>query len=394
MRIQIRHRILRALPVIIGTCMMLAGATRLTAAPPASPPPGHRETAGGHRSPQSGDARPSEADKREADKREGDKRAAGRGSDRLPTLRLPTLGGKQFWTDQLVHGGWRIQKNVLIGSHRLLDPRNGTWKSGTWSECLAAWHQMKVDRNVPPLKKHVVLVLHGLGRSRASMKGMEDYLRRKGDFTVSTVGYASTREPIAEHARALTRVIAGLENVERVSFVAHSMGNIVIRHMLGEQQRLAKSKRLQVTFQAFVMLAPPNQGAHLARQFQDNFLFRKIAGDSGQQLSARWRQEQARLGIPSFPFGIVAGGKGDSKGYNPLLPGDDDLVVTVTETRLAGAADFRRVPSVHTTIMDVPQVQAFTLQFLRHGYFTAAAQREPIKKQNPVHSTTSAEPRK
>ncbi len=34
---------------------------------------------------------------------------------------MPTTGGKQFFPDVFIHAGWRLQKNVLTGAHRLLD---------------------------------------------------------------------------------------------------------------------------------------------------------------------------------------------------------------------------------------------------------------------------------
>lgn len=36
----------------------------------------------------------------------------------LPT---PTWGGKQLWTDELLHGEWRIQRHAYTGHYRLLD---------------------------------------------------------------------------------------------------------------------------------------------------------------------------------------------------------------------------------------------------------------------------------
>ena len=87
---------------------------------------------------------------------------------------------------------------------------------------------------------------------------------------------------------------------------------------------------------------------------------------------------QERLAIPPCPFGIIAGGDDDPEGGNPLLDGNDDMVVTVAETRLPGAADFVIVPALHTFIMDDAQVQEYTLRFLQHGYFIAPEVRRPL----------------
>jgi hypothetical protein len=93
------------------------------------------------------------------------------------------------------------------------------------------------------------------------------------------------------------------------------------------------------------------------------------------------------LATPQFEFGIISGGKQDGHGYNPLLSGDNDMVVTVEETRLAGARDFLSVPVIHTILMDDAAVQEATVRFLEHGYFIAEGQRqpiEPVKQQRPT----------
>ena len=38
-----------------------------------------------------------------------------------PNLPLPTLGGMQFWGDVTHRAGWRVQRHVVTGHHRLLD---------------------------------------------------------------------------------------------------------------------------------------------------------------------------------------------------------------------------------------------------------------------------------
>ena len=69
---------------------------------------------------------------------------------------------------------------------------------------------------------------------------------------------------------------------------------------------------------------------------------------------------------------------GNSNGLNPLVNGDDDLIVSVEETRLAGAADFRLLHCRHNRLMDDPTARACILSFLQHGYFTTEAERQPI----------------
>ena len=133
-------------------------------------------------------------------------------------------------------------------------------------------------------------------------------------------------------------------------------------------------------FGRFVMLGPPNQGALLAETFADNVLFKEIAGDAGQELGRDWPELEKRLATPDFQFGIVAGGKGNNKGYNPILVGDNDGVISVETAKLAGAHDFVRLPVLHSFIMDNAKVQQYVLSFLQHGYFISAAERHPLEE--------------
>jgi hypothetical protein len=75
------------------------------------------------------------------------------------------------------------------------------------------------------------------------------------------------------------------------------------------------------------------------------------------------------LVTPQCEFGIIAGGLGNDTGFNPLLPGDNDGVVTVASARLEGARDMMVVPSLHTALIINPKVFEYTLHFLEHGDF-------------------------
>ncbi len=292
-----------------------------------------------------------------------------------------TFGGKQFWTDELIHGQWRIQRHVLSGHYRLLDPGNVRRAWGSWDDCLLSWTALRQEKKVAPLHKKIVVVLHGLGRSRASMESMAEYIAKQSDYGVLNFSYASTRSTLADDAKSLGKVLSHLEGVEEIHFVAHSMGNMVVRHLLGDQMAAANGLGVDHRLGRIVMLAPPNNGAALALRFKSNPIFKVIFGTGGQQFTKNWETLRKHLLTPPCQFGIIAGGAADSDGRNPLLDGDDDMVVTVAETRLPGAHDFVIVPVAHTFIMNDEKVQQYTLRFLQHGYFISKDRRRPIEKQ-------------
>jgi hypothetical protein len=235
-----------------------------------------------------------------------------------------------------------------------------------------------------------VVVLHGLFRTRSAMSPMCASIKEAGGHSLFCMGYPTTRGGVTEHARSLDSVIRSLEGITEINFVAHSLGNLVVRHWL---QDLAVAKRSLPAGQSFgrmVMLAPPNHQPQLATKLVRGALAKFVAGDAAEQMATGWETLSPKLGTPHFEFGILAGGKGDERGFNPLLPGDDDGVVTIESTRLAGARDFRRLPVLHSFFMNDKTAREYTVRFLNHGHFESLDTRQPIEAAEATTAPGSA----
>ncbi|MGI9429009.1 MAG: esterase/lipase family protein, partial [Bythopirellula sp.] len=284
-----------------------------------------------------------------------------------------TFGGGFTFSDEVVYQDWRIQKHAIIGHFRLIDPNDRRHARGSFEHCLEELQKIKVEKNLSPMPKEVVIVMHGLGASRKWMNSLSDYLEENGRLSVVNVGYPSTMGEIGTHANTLTNVIKHLDGVETVSFVAHSMGNIVIRHCLADMAAMPPSEQPQITYKRFVMIAPPNNGAGMAETVGQREMLSKlvemVGGEAVDQLnpSKGWPTLEQRLATPNFEFGIIVGGQGDDEGYLPNIPGDDDMLLSVETSKLAGASDFAQVKGVHQTLPKNEQVQSYTLRFLEHG---------------------------
>ncbi len=275
-------------------------------------------------------------------------------------LSVPTLGGVQLWADMFWYSGWRIQEHVYTGHFRLLDRRNVRQAWGSYAQCRTFFENARSQQNLSAPAKHLVVLLHGLGRRASSFSTMSSALEDAGFATASLV-YPSTRRNLSEHAEQLSQFLGRLEGIETVSFVTHSLGGVVVRKLLNED---SGDWRKKINLGRVLMLAPPNQGSQFAEILKDFLPFSKLAGPSGQQLSDATKQRSATLNT-DYEFAIVAGAKGDGKGWNPLLPGDDDGVVSVAETKLPGAAYFAQVKRIHTFIMSAPEVIEMTINFLK-----------------------------
>ncbi|MCH8921859.1 MAG: alpha/beta fold hydrolase [Planctomycetes bacterium] len=288
-----------------------------------------------------------------------------------------TRGGTQFWADELFLRDWHIQRNALTGHCRLLDGNNKRHAWGTFAHCIAKLDEIKKEQKLKPYTGKAVICLHGLGRGPASMKKMKTFLQKDGTYVVYNVAYPTTQAGVGDHAKKLDAIIRNLKGVEEINFVAHSLGNLVIRHYLADQTDEARGLKPDRRIKRIVMLGPPNHGAQLAKKYGKNWAWQAVAGIPGQQLGRDWDKLEKKLVTPHCQFGIIAGGKGKD-GYNPLLAGDDDGVVRVEEAKLAGARDFAVAPVVHMFLKDDAKVQEQTLRFLKQGHFISEEQRRPI----------------
>jgi triacylglycerol lipase len=311
-----------------------------------------------------------------------------RWSAAVPT---PTAGGWEFWSDLHVLRDWRIQRHATTNECRLLDGYEWQHASGTFEECLARLAQVKHEEQLEPQQGKAVLLLHGLAAPRWSLHLLGKHLHEEGGYEIVNVQYASTRLGVDEHARSLASVIRSLPDFQELNLVGHSMGNIVIRRYLAGDEDPEHGWQPDPRIRRIVMIAPPNHGASTAVRLADYRLFQTVFGVPGRQLGVEWDDLKSRLATPRQEFGIIAGGKGNDRGYSAKLPGDDDGRLEVTTTRLAGASDFAVVPMLHEFIGHSSQVYEYTLRFLQEGYFISPEKCSPVLEEG-IQSPELPEP--
>ncbi len=215
-----------------------------------------------------------------------------------------------------------------------------------------------------------MVLLHGLGRTAGSMEKLETALRTAG-YTTANVDYPSRSAAIAQLAEsAVPRGIrqCRARGAQRIHFVTHSMGGILVRLYL-DRHRLPELGRV-------VMLSPPNHGSEIADQLRDNTLYRWFNGPAGQELGRGGLP--THLGPVDYPVGIITGNKAAwwDRWFSRLLPGEDDGKVSVESARLEGMRDFLVVPYTHTFIMIREVVISQVIHFLRTGRFHHADNRD------------------
>lgn len=203
-----------------------------------------------------------------------------------------------------------------------------------------------------------VILLHGLARTRRSMRRLGRRLRAAG-FDATSMGYPSRQmriEQLAEHVRERLPVEDGLT----LHFVTHSMGGILVRQLAaaGKPPWLGR----------VVMLGPPNRGSRLAAVLKPHRVPRWVLGPAFEQLAGNGASLPERLPAANFELGVIAGTRG-LPGVSLLLGGEDDGIVRVQETQVDGMKDLVVLRCTHAFMMNSRPVTRQVVHFLRHGRF-------------------------
>ncbi|MDR2171013.1 MAG: hypothetical protein LBP59_12795 [Planctomycetaceae bacterium] len=301
-------------------------------------------------------------------------------SERAP---VKTNGGYLFWGDVLFFHEWHIQKNINFNSYRLIDGNAIQRAFGTFDECKSRLDEIRNESKLQNMSGAVLIVVHGFGSSGHRTKKLATWFREQKIYDhVINFTYPSTTQPIIEHSRMLDSVVRNLsDDVRRIDFVAHSLGCIVVRRYLSgvlDDKWIAAENPVAVRDKftpdtrigRFVMLGPPNHGSELAAKLiGNNRVIRTVTGTTGDELGLRWDETKKKLGIPKCEFAIIAGGCGNNKGFSRLIKGDDDGVVSVEGTKLAGAAEWALFYMDHDDLLQTEVIFEYTLDFLKKGTF-------------------------
>jgi pimeloyl-ACP methyl ester carboxylesterase len=187
------------------------------------------------------------------------------------------------------------------------------------------------------------------------MKVMAEFLRRIGYHT-HVVSYRFLEHSPAENAAVLKQQLASIDT-PIVHWVGHSLGGIVILHLLQQHDDLPPGK--------IVLLGSPVRGSSFAGKIHDIPMLRPLLGRS---------IEKGLLGgAPEYttdrPLGIITGSQRFGLGALLFEVEGSDGVVSLSETRLNGITDEVSVPYSHSTMVFSKKCAERVAQFLENSRF-------------------------
>ena len=210
----------------------------------------------------------------------------------------------------------------------------------------------------------LLFCLHGFLRTGVSMWWMSSVLADLGYKDRFTPTFGLHLHTLEYNARQLhTQILDALANTGTTSIdvVTYSMGGLLIRAVL--------TLFPDTPINTLVMIAPPNQGAEMAEFVRRWIPLHELGWDP---LAPLLPDVPNNLNEPPnhIDVGIIAGHKGNGKGYTPFLAEDNDGKVCLSETRLNRSHHWIAVKGRHPSLILHPTPIRNTKLFLQRTTFT------------------------
>jgi pimeloyl-ACP methyl ester carboxylesterase len=213
---------------------------------------------------------------------------------------------------------------------------------------------LNVDAGPPAL----AILVHGLWMQGFALTVIQRRLAADGTVRAQLFSYPTIVGSMGDHVRRLIDY-AQAHKVERLHFVGHSLGGLVVLRALEVTADLPPGRA--------VLLGSPLQGSRAAQSLARLPFGRALIGNALAEecIDCSPREWSGRREV-----GVIAGSMGFGVGrLLANLEDEHDGTVMVAETRLPGAKDHMIVPASHTGLLLSAKVAAQTKHFLEHGVF-------------------------
>jgi len=205
-----------------------------------------------------------------------------------------TFGGSIFWEDVFFYQKWRIQRNCITKTYRLLDSWDIRRESGSFEKCQKAFVKYIDCYEITKQQGKLIILLHGYGDSKNIFKP----LWRKfilTNATTAALNYPSLFRASLETAHQVLFFLNHIEDIDEVSFVTKGAGSLVLRQMFNLPMELLNFKN-NMRIRSIVEINPVIKES-LWCDFLCKFrVFRFLLGPMAQEM-----QERSLKYMPDLP---------------------------------------------------------------------------------------------
>lgn len=213
----------------------------------------------------------------------------------------------------------------------------------------------------------VVVLAHGLGRGETAMWRFAKKLE-SANYKVCRLDYSTIGKSVEKVIEQTNQQIDScISKAPKVHFVGHSLGGLVIRAYLQNNQEKLKSYNIGNA----VFMGTPNKGSELADHLSESWVM-KVGGEVSQSLMTGDSSfgntiEEVNI-VMNINIGIIAGTKpsGLTKKH---FDGPNDGLVSVESTKLKSMKDFIAIDVEHTSMRNNDEVTKQTIYFLKNAVF-------------------------
>ena len=205
-----------------------------------------------------------------------------------------TFGGALFWEDVFFYQKWRIQRNCITKTYRLLDSWDIKRARGSFEYCQKEFIKKIECYEITKQQGHMVILLHGYMNGKNIFKN----LWRKLVLTHSTVAalnYPSLFRDSVASAHQILFFLNHIEDITDVSFVTKGAGNLVLRQLFNLPLEM-QSYRDTIRIRNIVSINPVEKNSLVCDFFSKFRIFRLIFGPMLSEMT------EGRLKhVPSLP---------------------------------------------------------------------------------------------
>lgn len=217
--------------------------------------------------------------------------------------------------------------------------------------------------------KEKVVLVHGYGRKPSTMSDIAKYLEQRG-YQTYMLGYPSYKRDIdgieKEFQKQVDEVLLGV--TDRVHFVGHSMGGLVVRNYLG--------KNKIPNLGNVVLLGTPNRGTPVVDHLKESWWF-WYAGPAAPKLSSKGSDFLNSLPAPTYKLGIIAGLVSNDR-TKEIFSEANDGIVTCESAKVIGMTDFVALPVNHHYLKHDTKALEQIFNFLKNVKFSDGLKECPV----------------